>query len=131
MAKKPWDAKRYRLKAKWDETLHSFTFCGLLLGIWLLHIFALGWFQYFFKPEGYLIKAKHILEDLDQPASRWWNKYHCDLARKAVEFNDPDDYVMFTWRKHPFFLDNEYLYVQSKGLRARVWDHREKIYRFS
>lgn len=101
-----------------------------MLFFWLTHILFIGWYRYLFCANGYLIKAKDIIEDVDSRNGKWWNKHHCEIAKKAVAFNDPDDLVMFTWRTHPFFLDNDILYVKSKGFHARAWDHREKIYRF-
>lgn len=107
-------------------------FCFTLLFLWLIYVLFVGWYSYYFRPQGYLIKVGDLEEDIEaRLGGRWWNKRHCDLARKVIAMNQPEDWAMFTWRTHPFFLNNDILYVQSKGLRARVWDEREKIYRFN
>lgn len=117
---------------KWVEAVGTIgvIICALLF-FWLIHVMFIGWFCYYFRPTGYLIRVGDIEEDMEIRGSRWWNKYHCELAHKVVKMNDPDELAMFTWRTHPFFLDNDILYVKSKGLRARVWDEREKIYHFN
>lgn len=128
---------RQRRQARWLAAWHSWSFCFILLGYWLLHILVLGWFSYLFKPETYLIRAGDILDDINADRRNckahhlWWNKYHCEAAHKAVTLNEPDAIVRFTLRQHPFFLDNEILSVRSKGYNARWWDDREKNYGWS
>ena len=102
-----------------------------------MHVLVLGWFSYLFRPETYLIRAGDILEDLDESKQNhgkahrfWWNRYHCNAARKAARLNASDVIVRFTLRQHPLFLDNEILTVRSKGYNARWWDDREKDYQW-
>jgi hypothetical protein len=129
---------RQRRQARWLAAWHSWSFCFILLGFWLLHVLVLGWFSYLFRPETYLIRAGDILADIeidDKTKGKvhrlWWNRHNCAAARKAVALNTPDAPVRFTLRQHPFFLDSELLSVRSKGYNARWWDAREKDYGWS
>jgi len=116
-------------KDRWIAYWHITCFMTLLTGVWLSHVLIFGWYQYLFCARGYVIKSGSILEDLEiKPNYRWWNKHDCAAAKKAASLNHPEDYVIFTWRVHPFFLDSEFLYVSSKGYNARIFDEREKIY---
>lgn len=135
LQKRSWDTKWYRFKTECKQAWLTFIYIGLLFLFWVLHVTILGWFQYFFKPTSYVIKAGLILQDIDNHHDRfsevhqlWWNRYHCDAATKAAARNNPEDYVTFTLRVHPLFLDNEILYVHSKGYKARWWDDRIKEY---
>lgn len=103
-------------------------FVTLLLLIWLVHALLVGWYQYFFKAEGYLIKAGDIAEDLDNNNYKWWARDHCEAATKAALLNDPDELVLFTWRVHPLYLDNDILYIKSKNYSAKISKEKEKIY---
>lgn len=129
-----WDTRWYRFKNKWTHFWNSFGFCAMLLFFWLLHILIFGWFQYLFYPKSYVIKARYILEDLDnKPGDRpnhefWWNRHNCNAAKKAAAMNEPESYVQFTERVHPFFLDSDIFYVRSKGYKARWIDADEKVY---
>lgn len=123
-----------RLKRKIVDLLEATYFIVMLFGYWTLHITFLGWFLYLFYPRMYIIRAGDISEDLEREPTRgvdhpWWNRYDYAIADQAAAWNDPDELVMFTWRTHPIFLDNEFLYVKSKNFKARIWDHRTKIYR--
>lgn len=119
---------------KGKEWLKAAATCWLfviaLTFIWLLHVLFYGWYAYCFKPKGYLIRVGDILDDLETNG-KWWNKHHDALARKVVKMNDPDEMALFTWRVHPYYMDNDILYVKSKGITARVHDEYEKIYRFN
>lgn len=107
---------------------HCAVFLLLLLTVWLIHVLFVGWYQYLFKAEGYLIKAHDITEDVEHNNHKWWNKHHCEAAFKATVLNDPDDLVLFTWRVHPLYLSNDILYIKSKGYSAKVFNEHEKIY---
>ncbi len=126
----PHGTKHLKGKEWWKAQGTIVLFMSVLTVIWLLHVLVMGWFSYFFMADGYIIRAGDIAEDVENRGTKWWNKYHCEAALKAATMNNPDDLVMFTWRTHPFFLDNDILYIQSKGYAARVWDEREKIYHF-
>ena len=122
-----------RLKGKLKAAWFSFSFCGLLLMFWLIHVLVLGWFQYCFKPRMYVIKARHILDDVSHPNNVishdfWYSRHHCNAAKKAAAMNDPESYVRFIERVHPFFLDNDLFYVKSKGYKARWSNDKEKLY---
>ena len=124
----PHGTKHFKGKVWVKAAAASWLFVLAIIFAWLAHVLFYGWWAYYFKPKGYLIRVGDILEDLETNG-RWWNKHHDALARKVVKMNDPDRIAVFTWRVHPFFLDNDILYVKSKGITARVWDEREKIYR--
>lgn len=131
--RRPWNTKWYRFKTKCKETWHSLAFCAILTLFWLLHVLIFGWFQYCFKPRMYIIKARYILDDIDHPKGAvahdfWWSRYHCEAAKKAAAMNEPESYVQFTERVHPFFLDSEIFYVKSKGYKARWINEKEKLY---
>ena len=125
----PWERTKNKIKVAW----FSFSFCALLMLFWLLHVLFFGWFQYCFKPRMYIIKARDILEDITHKRNArqhdfWWSRYNCNAARKAAAMNDPESYVQFTERVHPFFLDSEIFYVKSKGYTARWINEEEKLY---
>lgn len=131
--KYPWDTRWYRFKNKCNHTWQNFAFCAVLMFFWLLHVLICGWFQYCFKPRMYIIKARDILEDITHKRNArqhdfWWSRYNCNAARKAAAMNDPESYVQFTERVHPFFLDSEIFYVKSKGYTARWINEDEKVY---
>lgn len=126
----PHGTKHLKGKEWWKAQGTIIGFLFQLTSLWLIHVLFLGWFSYLFRAKGYLIEARDIDEDLEENNSKWWNKYHCDAARKAAAMNDAKDLVMFTWRVHPFFLANDIMYIKSKGYSARIWNEREKIYHF-
>lgn len=123
---------RYQLIRYRDRFLYHFhtpIFITMMLLFWLLHIVLLGWIQYLFYPKMYVIRVGDIVEDVNNSDSNiWWNRHDCATALKVAEINDPDSLATFTWRVHPFFLDNEYLYVNTQNWKGRVWDDRVKIY---
>ena len=122
-----------RLKAKLQAAWFSFSFCSLFLLFWLLHVLVLGWFQYCFKPRMYVIKAGDILKDVEHPHGAvahdfWWSRHHVEAAKKAAAMNEPENYIRFIERTHPFYLDNDLFYVKSKGYKARWFQGTEKLY---
>lgn len=114
--------------------------CALFLGIWLVWILFMGWFRYLFYPTSYIVRAGDIIADMQPDETRsnsfrrtsiWHDRYHCEGGQQAAALNDPDDMVMFVVREHPFFMDNEILYVKSPGYKARHFQDKVKVYRQS
>lgn len=123
--------EKFKGKTKYYLTVGSFAVAFLLF--WLLHILFLGWFFYLFKPEAYAIKAGKIIEDQNRDNGRrthkfWWNRHWCAAGKIAALNNDTEDYVVFTLRTHPFYLNSDFMYVTSKGYKARWLSDEEKIY---
>lgn len=131
---KGWRFNYYLWREKIYIKLHVPIFCTLIIFYWMLYILVIGWFSYLFFPKTYVIRAGLIKEDInkkDAVATPWWHRYECKAAKLASSLNNPNDIVRFTWRKHPIFLDNEFMYVKSKGYNVRVWNSRIKNYRKS
>lgn len=122
--------KKALAKHKRKTRIKEVQFFALLMGYWLLHILVLGWFKYLFCSRTYIIRAGDILKDVEGrgPNNPWWNTHEVAAASEAAMYNDEHAIIRFTWRTHPFFLDNEFMYVYSKNYKVRVWDHRKKIY---
>lgn len=120
--------RRYweRLKLK----CHVPIFITMVLIIWIFHIFIHGWYCYFFKPNMYIIKVGNIISDMedDRHGTPWWNRYDCAAARQVVMYNNKEDIATFTWRTHPFFLDQDILYISSPKYKARVNHKGTKVY---
>lgn len=117
------ETKRRQRREWWAETYHSVVFISLLLGMWLLHILT-GWFRWAFFPEGWKGKLSE--------AENGWGAHQYDNDSDTAlttlkNLHDEDVEVMFVRRIHPFFLDNELLYVYSPNYKARLWDGEEKL----
>ncbi len=114
--------------------------CVFFIGVWLIWILFIGWFRYLFYPTSYAIRAGDIIEDMQPDVTRlnrfswysiWHDKYHCEGGHQAAALNKPDALVLFVVRDHPFFMDNEILYVKSAGYKARHFQDKVKVYRQS
>lgn len=117
-----------------DNKVKDFIHVSLMtLGItliWLGHVLFSGWFNYLFRPTTYLIRVGDIIADMERKGkgSHWWNRYDCEAAREVVMRNDLNAIAKFTWRVHPWYLSNRYLYVDTPHWKARIWNNRRKIY---
>ena len=135
-------SNRDRRKRKWDmrwfefkSNCHATSFIIMFMGYWLFYVLFIGWRHYLFKPSSYVIKAGDIVADIDNHSSPytrqhrlWWNKHNCAAACAAAIANESYDLVRFTERVHPLFLDQDILYVSSKGYKARYINDQVKLY---
>lgn len=111
------------IKKLWEDRL-EYAYCLIIMIVWFFHVIIFGWFNYLFKPKGWKGKVRDIrTEYLDHQ----YNKWHCIAIQKVIDLHNPQDEVMFVKRVHPWFLDNEFLYVYSPRYKARIWDNREKL----
>lgn len=119
--KKWWNTRDSHGYRPWDVAVFIFW----LMLVWLIHVLFLGWFNYLFRPEAWIGKAKDIQEGYCAQA---WHKDHVKAAETAARVNNPEAIVRITTRMHPIFLDNEYVYIRSPKYNVRIWDERTKIY---
>lgn len=97
-------------------------FIGGLCFTWLFYVLFIGWFKFLFLPKSW----SGVISDVEARYIKHTYNYHQIKAlRRAIHVNRENAVIHLTVRQHPFYPNNEYLYIKSSRYNSRVWDDME------